>query len=395
MSEKDFKVFDDDVMTNLEKLKAKYSDYGVDDEAIEKINKNIQRSDPDYNAFEEDFSGGFEEEDSVEDIYSGKDDTETVPFISASDNERDIYSSYDDEPEYEETPDLQEGIRKYEEDTQPDDSSRYFTQDENVQPKKKKKKKSHKALTTVLIIGIIAVIWGALFSIDYIYVSNWNDPMFCAKTAEYENGSRDFTGAFYKFQYHVENNGDITSVCLPWFVKGPNDNLKKKDEKPEAKETAKTGNNTASADNDKKLKITVPGDFIDEDPDKELELTDEQKSQGYNSLVKNKDGSVTYEIGSADYINAVASLKESVAKNLNGLVTDTDYPSIKKAEFNDDFSSVTLYVDKAIYTTGLDSFASVSVYNWVGYYQAFAQKEQKCDLVIKDFADNTVIESKG
>lgn len=261
---------------------------------------------------------------------------------------------------------------------------------------KKKKKKSGKGLIAVLIVFILVVIWGALFAVDYVSVSGWNDPIFCIKTAEYENGSKDFTGLFYRFEYHIDANGDISYDIMPWFMKGHNNEFKSEPKKLEDTNKAEQVNAQPSSNSNSPVEITIPKEFLEEEATEELELTAEQKSSGYNSVTANKDGSVTYSLTESAYRSEVANIKLDVANKLQSLANGEDFKSIKKVEYTDDFSAVTLYVDKAIYTTSLDSFAAVSVDQWTGYYHSFAKLNPVCDITVLDFADNSVIdESKG
>lgn len=87
------------------------------------------------------------------------------------------------------------------------------------------KKKSKKLLVIILAIAIPIALWVAAFATDLILVNKWYTPFFCVETAEYENGSKNYVGLFYKIQFHVEEDGDISGECLPWFVEGPNDKI--------------------------------------------------------------------------------------------------------------------------------------------------------------------------
>lgn len=433
MSKEEFDFFDSEELSNFEKLKAKYSGYGVDDDAIETISKNIERSNPDHNAFAEDFAEGFSDEDeedkketeekeekanSKKPDFSSEDepDIKEIPeagqetgsdISSVSDNPDDIYS-YSDKTvsrrdksgleEFEVIPESDDddiasyNQYNYEDDGEAEAEEASKAEKETV---KKKKKKSHKLSNTLLVLFIIAVIWGALFAVDLVMVKEWKDPVFCIKTDEYTNGSVDYMGLFYKIQYHVDDNGNTNADCMPWFVEGPNAKLERKNIS-DGKKPAEEKKKVSPEDNLTIVSITVPEEFIEEDTSEGIELTSEQKKQGFKSVVLNKDNSVTYEIGKGDYENALIQLKADTGRKLDELAASSEYPSVRKVEYNDDFSSVSLYVDKAIYTTGLDRFCSVSVYGWSGYYQAFAKKDYKCELVIRDITDSSVIEeSKG
>lgn len=376
MSDNKYDSFDD-LLANLEKLRERYSDYGDD-----------------Y-ADDNDFSVSVSSAD--ENIYDYADEV-TEKETEEPENYGDYYSEAEpvnDEPEYEEdSADDEDDYAEPEEEAYSD--AVYLGTEDNYSKEKKagnKKKKStsSKVLTVILSLLIALIIWGALFAIDYVLVSSSNDPFFCIKTQEYDNGSKDFTGLFYKYQLHVENNGATESVCLPWFMKGPNDGLEKLDENSE-----KADSTDISSDDLMPLEITIPAEFIEEDTTKGLKLTEEQKKQGFKEVKLNKDGSATYKIQKGNYRIFLAKLKNSLCADLNSLAQENEYPSIKKVEFTNDLSSVTLYVEKEEYIEGLDHFIDQSIFEWVGRYKSFANQIPACDLIIKDITDNSVIEeSKG
>ncbi|MCQ2479167.1 MAG: hypothetical protein MJ120_00905 [Clostridia bacterium] len=367
MSKKDYNMFDDDVMSNLEKLKAKYSDFGIDDdEPVERPKPVMDEVEPEEYYDEQD-SYDYDSEDADEDYYEEYEE-EQYPENDNYVND-DVHSpaDYDEAEEYEE-------VKK---------------------PKKKKgkkKNKSQKVLTTILAILIFVIIWGAFFGIDFVLASSMQKPFFCVKTAEYENGSVDYTGLFYKFQYHVEDNGENLTVCLPWLMKGPNDELKEGESKNEPENKPDLAGESA-----KQIKITVPKEFYGELVDGKLELTDEQKAQGFESVELSKDKkSAVFTIEKDEYDAFIGKMREQVRSDLASIAEDKDYPSIKKVEYTNDFSNVTLYVDSKLYETSLDHFISESIFEWVGQYKAFTQREPVCDLVVKDVVDGTIVEdSKG
>lgn len=430
MSDKKFDYNTDDLMQDLEVLKAKYADYGVDDDAIEAINKNIVRSNPDYNAFEADFAGGFsdyEKDEPVKPIpvaepvpvVNPAPVAEPVPvakpvpaakpapapqpvpeaqpvineepapvMITPSGRQNNIESDY-----VERSIGHQRAMQKYA-DAEVAETYEEPVKEKNSKNKKKnkKKKKTHKLRNTLLIIFIFAVIWGALFGIDYVRASNLQEPFFCIKTDEYENGSKDFMGAFYKFQFHVEDDR-MEVIVLPWFQEGVNKDLEKKSESKDTSEaTEKTTAAAAQEVDNTIVEITILSEYIEDDTTNGIQLTEAQKQLGYKSAVLNEDGSITYQIGKTDYDKEVARIKSDTETELQNLAASTDYPSIKNVEFAEDFTNVTLYVDAAVYKTGLDHLMSKSIFRWVGYYQSFAQKDLVCDFIVKDFSDNSIVD---
>lgn len=383
MSKKDYDLFNDDVMNNLEKLKAKYSDIGIEDD------EPIARPKP---------SKVEKVEYEPEEAYEEYDEQDTDDYDYDSDDADDGYYEEYEEEQYTETDnnvnDEAHSPADY------DEAEEYYEEEKKPAKKKNKKKskkknKSSKVLTIILALLILVIIWGAFFGIDFVLASSMQKPLFCIKTAEYENGSIDYTGLFYKFQYHVEDNGENITVCLPWFMKGPNDGIEKAGDKEEPEN--KQEKTAPVAESSNTIKIKIPKEFYGELKDGKLELTDEQKEQGFKSVeLGEKKKSAIFTIDKEDYDVFIGEMRAQVAKDLSAIADDKDYPSIKKVEYSNDFSNVTLYVDSKLYETSLDHFISESIFEWVGKYKAYAQRELVCDLVVKDVVDNTIVEeSKG
>ncbi len=432
MSDKNKNLFSDDVLKDLESLKSRYSDYGTDDEPIRKTVKHTEQPKVNRDAAKPDFSGvkeiKREPRPAAEKAASasvkkappvrknisannaapaGKATPANRPaprHAAAADNDLSVFDGLiltDNGSSMYENRDSAEASNRRVADNKRTaglPKADELTKEAN-KSKNQKKKKSKKIRNILLIVFIAAVLWGTLFGIDLVFASHWQDPIFCKKTAEYENGSKDFLGVFYKVQYHVEDNGDIYTVCLPWFVKGPNKDLKEAAENAvKADGTSTTEIPTMPQADNTPIEIVIPKEYVDIESGitKDSELTAEQKANGYISVTLNSDGSVTYQIGKADYEREITNIKSDVENKLKGLAEDTEFPSIKKVDFTDDFSKVSLYVDKAVYLTGLDSFVNQSVYTWVGFYQSFAQQSLVCDLSVLDYTDGSVIEqSKG
>lgn len=428
MSDDNFDLFDDDVIKNLEKLKAKYSDYGVDDEGLESISKNIIRSDPEHNAFDEDFADGFEDEqpsaDYIDEEESDTEDVSYYDFEESSDDADDASAADEDIYSVSDSGIPANTFLEYEDDEEEDDEEEtgddiYFSAPVNKPQKsepitepvkntekkksggksKKKKKKSHKLLTALLILFIIAVLWGMVFAVDIIFVNGMKEPIFCIKkNTEYENGSADYYGLFYKIQFHVDEEKDETSVhCMPWFIAGPNDELETVvNEKEE--ETTLSAEQIAKKEKENltEVTITVPQKYLKLDMTEDVsELSDGQKQMGFISAKKNSNGSVTYKIGKGDYSYYLDYLKKETAGYFDSIADDTDFPSIQKVEYNDDFSEITLCVEKDKYLNSYDTFIEDSIKVWVGYYNSFAQKKSKCKIILKDIADDSIIDTNA
>lgn len=171
-----------------------------------------------------------EEDEDYDDIYS--DDTEDEDFTDtdAEDEEYDEFADLDDDD------DIVRIDAQTHEDSPFAAALKEAAQSEQIQKAKEKKdkqkknkdgKKKHGKLPYIIVaVAVPILLWLTVFITDITLVSNWKTPLFCKNTYEYENGSRDYKGAFYQFQIHINEQGEVESVCLPWFVKGPNDSLK-------------------------------------------------------------------------------------------------------------------------------------------------------------------------
>ena len=314
---------DDDVLSNLEKLKAKYTAYSEEETDTETDTEPAAEEEPEEDSFFSSISDIPEEQDFVENeqepdeedigdiffsAYSGDDENENenedeVTLEQGSEFDISAFMNYEkehnihaeesllEEEAYPEDDDISESFEIEEDNTETDDS---YTQEEefavlddrdlysdideydeddefadldddddivridanknedspfaaalkeaanqseqvkkvkekqkNSSVKKSSNAKKHTKLPYIIIaIAVPILLWLTVFITDITLVSNWKTPLFCAQTYEYENGSRDYKGAFYQFQIHINDQGEVESVCLPWFVKGPNDSLK-------------------------------------------------------------------------------------------------------------------------------------------------------------------------
>lgn len=115
--------------------------------------------------------------------------------------------------------------------------------------------------------------------------------------------------------------------------------------------------------------VTMPLGTFDENVN--VELTEEMKNNGYQSVNKNADGTLTYTITKSGYEKLKANMKNEVVAYLDEVKTSGDFTSIKNVEYTDDFSTVTLTVDKEAFEKSLDVMASRAIYMSVSGYKIF------------------------
>lgn len=139
------------------------------------------------------------------------------------------------------------------------------------------------------------------------------------------------------------------------------------------------------------VKITIPASLAGENPS--VELTDEQKEQGFKSVAKNEDGSLTYVITKSAHKTLMEQMSKETANTLNSLISSGDYASYKAIEFNDDFSKITLSVDETAFNNGLDSFGTLAIGMAGAMYQAFNGSEISVTIEIKNVETGTVFKT--
>lgn len=144
------------------------------------------------------------------------------------------------------------------------------------------------------------------------------------------------------------------------------------------------------------VEITLPASFFSSESPATDQLTGEQIEQGYKKAVVNADGSVTYTIKKSSWRKMIAEMKQSAADTLDSFAGSTDYPSITSITYNDDFSAVSVFVNRTAYENSLDSMVCFNIYMNSYYYQLFnGIKEENivCEVQIIDSTNNTLIKT--
>jgi len=157
--------------------------------------------------------------------------------------------------------------------------------------------------------------------------------------------------------------------------------------------TLNSDNTVGVQENKDSVIVTLPSTFFNENT--ALELTEEMKAQGYKSIAKNDDGSVTYDITKEGYEKLKADMKNSVISYLNDEVKSGEkFTSIKDVSYDDDFNTVTLKVDKKEFESSKDVMASRAIYMMVAGYKIFSGQsvdEAKVEIVYMDNKTNKEI----
>lgn len=144
------------------------------------------------------------------------------------------------------------------------------------------------------------------------------------------------------------------------------------------------------------VELTIPAEFLEMiDEDFDYTLTEENKENGFTDIKKNEDGSATYTIKKSDYKKLKKELQATTKESLDELVTEGSFPSLERIEYNDDFSEITIFVDKDSYENSFDSLAVTTCGLCSLMYQIFdIDAENVCEVTVKDSSTDKVIDTQ-
>lgn len=136
------------------------------------------------------------------------------------------------------------------------------------------------------------------------------------------------------------------------------------------------------------VEITLPASFFESDEDFDADTYAQE--QGFSSAKVNDDGSVTVTMTKGKYKEMLQEMSDSLDESFAELVGAEDTPYIKEITHNDDFSSVTVKVDREAYENAFDMTPFVIGLSTM-FYQAFLEMEYRCEISIVDAATGSVI----
>lgn len=152
---------------------------------------------------------------------------------------------------------------------------------------------------------------------------------------------------------------------------------------------------SATIETDEKLftvDITLPASLFDGEDTTKFNDEAYAKEQGFISTKLNEDGSVTVTMTKAKHKELLKDLASSLEKDFAEFVNGEDTPYIKEISHNDNFTAVTMKVDKAAYENAFD-LTPLSIAISVAMYQAFTETEYYVKISIVDVATGTTIDS--
>lgn len=156
-----------------------------------------------------------------------------------------------------------------------------------------------------------------------------------------------------------------------------------------------TESTTAGIETDEKLfsvEITLPASIFESEDMSAFDADAYADEQGFTSAKVNKDGSVTVTMTKAKHKELLDEMSASLDKDFQEFVNGEDTPYIKEITHNDDFTTVTMKVDKAAYKNAFD-FTPFAIALSVSFYQAFTETEYHVVVSIVDATTGESIDS--
>lgn len=130
--------------------------------------------------------------------------------------------------------------------------------------------------------------------------------------------------------------------------------------------------------------ITLHADFFSGEDMETFDADAYAKEQGFISAKANEDGSVTVAMTNKKYDELLASTANSIETSLSELVGAEDTPYIKGFTHNDNFTEVTIKVDRAAYENTFIDMTPLVVATLVVFYHSIAEIEFHVTVNIMD-----------
>lgn len=148
-------------------------------------------------------------------------------------------------------------------------------------------------------------------------------------------------------------------------------------------------------DTDEKLltvEITIPASIFAEEDMSTFDPDAYAAEQGFISAKVNDDDSVTITMSKAKHKELLDELETSLDTSFAEFVNGENTPYIKDITHNDDFSAVTMKVDREAYENAFD-FTPFAIGVLVAWYQAFTETECHVTISIVDVATGETMDT--
>ena len=135
------------------------------------------------------------------------------------------------------------------------------------------------------------------------------------------------------------------------------------------------------------VKVSINSSSLSEEELSDLDAF--AAANGFLSAKLNKDGTITLIIDETEHNKLLYALGVSVIRNVYGMIGSEEYPYVKDIERNDDFTRITIFVDRAEYEkSGDGNLCSVFAGNCCMVYLKYTEYKEKdkiCTITVADY----------
>ena len=140
------------------------------------------------------------------------------------------------------------------------------------------------------------------------------------------------------------------------------------------------------------VEIILPASLFEDEDMTNFDANSYANEQGFSSATLNTDGSVTVTMTKAKHKELLKETADSLENVFLGFVNGEGTSYIKDISHNDNFTTVTMKVDKAAYENAFD-LTPIAIYLSVSMYQALTEVECHVDVCIVDVDTGETIET--
>lgn len=152
---------------------------------------------------------------------------------------------------------------------------------------------------------------------------------------------------------------------------------------------------SAKIETDEKLlsvEITLPASMFEGQDMSTFDADSYANEQGFKSAKVNNDGSITVTMTKAKHKELLEEMAASLDQSFKEFVNGESTPYIKEITHNENFTAVTMKVDKDAYENAFD-FTPLAIGMSVAMYQAFTETEYHVEISVVDAATGETINS--
>ena len=138
--------------------------------------------------------------------------------------------------------------------------------------------------------------------------------------------------------------------------------------------------------------ITLPASIFEGQDMTKFDADAYADEQGFSSAKVNEDGSVTVTMTKAKHKELLDEMTTSLETSFSEYIENEDTPYVKEITHNDNFTAVTMKVDREAYENAFD-FTALAIGLSVSMYQAFTEIEYHVDITVVDANNGDVIKT--